>query len=184
MRWSAFFILAYLLIGVQIGISHAGSATAAHPAIVLLGAVFIALNAPRKVALLACFILGLIQDLMTLQPLGVSAVEYALVALLVVNAQDVVYRNHPLTHAFLGLVCGLLGAVTLLMHAWIYGLLRRKLNEAGLPVGRELLGVLYTALAAPVVLGILQRMTRYFGFRTVRAASRTRVIRSAGPRWS
>src|SRR5256885_17206422 len=98
MRWLAYFILAYLAIAVQIGLGPFMRYHEAQPNFVLLAGIFIALNAPRDAALLGCFCMGLIQDLVTQQPPGLFALSYGLTALVVVGSHHVVNREHPLTH--------------------------------------------------------------------------------------
>ena len=51
---------------------------------------------------------GVMQDLLTQTPLGLYALSYGLVGMFVVSTQEVVYREHPLTHFSLALVGGLL----------------------------------------------------------------------------
>src|SRR5690554_3436804 len=107
MRWLTYFILAYVALGVQIGTSGFLRYQGAGPNFVLLAAIFIAINAPRDSALLGCFVLGAMQDLVTQQSLGLYAFSYGLVAMFVVSTQNLVYRAHPLTHFSLALVGGL-----------------------------------------------------------------------------
>ncbi len=64
MRWPPFFILAYIVLGMQIGLSGIVNVHGAKPDFVLMAAIFIALNASRDPALLGCFILGLLRDLL------------------------------------------------------------------------------------------------------------------------
>jgi cell shape-determining protein MreD len=108
------------------------------------------------------------QDLFTLQPLGTWALCYSLVALSVLSVQEIVYRDHPLTHFTLALVGGILCAVVLTAQGWIYPLLHGGAHR-GLGVLQHLSSALYTAILAPVVLAVLQRMRGAFGFRKQRA---------------
>ena len=98
MRWLAYVILAYIAIAVQIGLGPYVRYRGAQPNLVLLAAVFIALNAPRDAALLGCFCMGVLQDLVTQQPPGLFALSYGLTAMVAVSVHQVVYREHPLTH--------------------------------------------------------------------------------------
>src|SRR5947208_13176030 len=104
MRWPAYFILAYLAIGLQIGLGEYVRVGGAMPNLVLLAVIFIALNAPRDAALLGCFGIGMIEDLVGLHPLGLYALAYSLVGMFVVSTQELVYREHPVTHFTLGFV--------------------------------------------------------------------------------
>src|SRR5918993_4437180 len=120
MRWFAYFILAYFAIALQIGLAPYVRYNDAAPNLVLLAAVFIALNAPRDAALLGCFCLGVLQDLVTQQQPGLFALSYGIVAMFVVSTHHVVYREHPLTHFSMALIGGLVTAGVLLLHGWIY----------------------------------------------------------------
>jgi hypothetical protein len=74
------------------------------------------------------------QDLFTLQPIGTWALAYSMVALSALSVQEIVYRNHPLTHFSLTLVGGILCAVVLTLQGWVYPLL-----HAGSPAGQSAL---------------------------------------------
>src|SRR5262245_5980935 len=162
MRWLAYYILAYIFLGLQLGLQGQIRIGSAWPNLVLLAVIFIAINAPRDAALLGCFGLGLLQDLTTQQPLGVFAFSYGLLAMFTVSTQQVVYRGHPLTHFSLALAGSLLTGVIMLLNVWIRG-----------PRGDFTLMVMfysavYTALLGPIVLGLLQRMRRAFAFQSPR----------------
>lgn len=160
MRWPPYFILAYLALGVQAGVGADVAVGLAQPNLVLIAAIFIALHAPRDSALLGCFAMGLLQDLLTLQPLGLFALSYGLVGLFVVSSQEIVYREHPLTHVLLTLAGSLMTGGVLLVHAWVRG--------PSLPVGSVLMSALYTAAVAPAVLWPLARFRRVFAFQSPR----------------
>ena len=70
MRWLSYFILAYLALGAQVAVRPFVSVGEAVPNFLLMIVVFLAMNAPREPALLGCFFLGLMQDLLTLQALA------------------------------------------------------------------------------------------------------------------
>src|SRR5262245_5852688 len=122
MRWFTYFILAYMMMGLQIGlkpfVTVAGNVW---PNFVLLAVIFIAINAPRDAALLGAFGLGLMQDLCTAEVLGLFAISYSLVAMFTVSTQQVVYRGHPLTHFSLALFGGLICAFVAILHGLIHG---------------------------------------------------------------
>src|SRR5687768_5377468 len=119
MRWLTYFILAYLALGLQVGLGQYVSYMGATPNLVLLAVIFIAINAPRDAALLGCFGLGLMHDLLTHQPPGLFAFAYGLVGLMAVGGQQVVYREHPLTHFSMALAGGVVVAVVVLLNGWI-----------------------------------------------------------------
>src|SRR5271155_2385884 len=107
MRWLPFSILAYLVLGLQIGAARSVEIGSAgdQPDFILIAVVFVILNAPRDAALLGSFILGALEDLVSGQPFGLYALSYAMIALCLSQAMQAVYRDHPLTH----FICVLFG---------------------------------------------------------------------------
>src|ERR1700760_4481629 len=118
MRWISYFILAYVTLGLQIGLAPHLRYQGAAPNLVLLAVIFIALNAPPDAALLGAFVLGVLQDLLTQQQPGLFAFSYGLVGMFVVSTQQLVYREHPLTHLSLALIAGIMTACIILLHGW------------------------------------------------------------------
>jgi len=180
MRWLAYFILAYVAIALQIGLGPYLRYKGAQPNLVLLAAVFVALNAPRDAALLGCFCMGVLQDLVTQQPPGLFALSYGLTAMLAVSMNQVVYREHALTHFSVALVGGLLTMAVLLVHGWVHPAAAKAVGPDGattlpairLSAGVEFVRVVYTAALAPVVLGLLQRSKKVFAFQPQRRKAR------------
>jgi rod shape-determining protein MreD len=175
MRWITYFILAYLAIALQIGLAPFVRYKGAAPNLVLIAAVFIALNAPRAPALLGCFCLGVLQDLVTQQQPGLYALSYGLTAMLVFGANQVVYREHPLAHFSLVLIGGLITMVVLLVHGWIYPPSPRVAVPNGpvlpairLSVVTELTRAAYTAVLAVALLWMLQKAKKAFAFQPQR----------------
>jgi rod shape-determining protein MreD len=164
MRWFSFFILTYLALGLQSGLARAIEFDHAAPDFVLLAAVFIALNAPHDTALLACFILGVLSDLAFGGTMGLFAFVYGMVGIFIASAQRAIGYRHPAAHFILTLSAGLIAAVILALHAW----LRPPLAAGHYPVLPLFSSALYTAILAPVVLGILQKFRGVFRFHTSR----------------
>jgi rod shape-determining protein MreD len=162
MRWPAYFILAYIAVGLQIGLGEFLRVGGALPNLILLAVIFIALNAPRDAALLGCFGIGMIQDLVGLHPLGLYALAYAVVGMFVVSTQELVYRSHPLTHFTLALIGGMIVAAVVCIHGWLQG--------PPESISALLATALYSAILAPLVLGGLQLTRKAFAF-----SSRRRV---------
>ena len=157
MRWFSYFILAYLALGLQIGAGEFLRVGGAKPDLVLLAVIYIAINAPRPAALAGGLGMGLMVDLVGLGPLGLYALAYGVVALFVVSMQEVVYREHPMAHVRVAFISSLLVSTIGLVHGWIHPPL--------LPLGVQFKAALYTALLAPLVLGVLHRMKRAFAFK-------------------
>lgn len=155
MRWIVYFILAYVAVGLQVGLAPYLRFGEGSINFVLLAVIFIALNAPREPALLGAFVLGVLQDLLSSHGLGLHAFSYGLVAMFTISTQEFVYRENPLTHLTLGLVGGLLTAVILVLHAWL---------KVTAPIKAPFINAILTAAVAPIVLGLLQRMKRAFAF--------------------
>jgi rod shape-determining protein MreD len=165
--------------GLQLGLGPFIAYHGASPNLVLLAAVFVAVNAPRGQGLMACFFLGFIQDLGTLQTFGLFALCYGLVALIIANTQQVVYKDHPLTHFSLTLGAGLLTAAVIIAQGWLHPPLPQALDMKAvdkpyhISATIELTRVIYTAILAPFVLGLMKRTKPMFGFSSGRRQGRS-----------
>ncbi len=168
MRLAAYFIFAYLMLGIQAGIGAFLERHGASFNLALIAVLFISLNAPRNAALLGSFGIGFLQDLLTAGQPGIYAFSYGLVAVLVAALGHVVNREHLAAHFVLALFCGLLTALVVLLHGWIH--------PAGpgvrISVGTEFLRVLYTAILAPILLFALGRIRGVFAFQPGRKRAR------------
>ncbi len=158
MRLPAYLILVYLAIGLQIGMGDfvRVGASGARPDLVLLAVVFIAINAPRDAALLGAFGIGLVKDMTTLTPLGLYAIAYSLVGMFTVAMRDYVKRAHPVTHVTLGFFCSMVAGAVVLAHGWVKG--------PPASFAEVFWSAVYTALVAPVVLGLLNLAKGAFAF--------------------
>ena len=114
MRWSVFFLLAYLTLVVQTSLVQwltfsAGAAGTVQPDLLALTAAFIALFARAGLdAMLAAWALGLAADLTTQAAVGVMPVTYALAAGAVFRLRDAFFRDRISTRLVLTLVFCLL----------------------------------------------------------------------------
>jgi len=155
--------------GLQLGLGPFIAYRGAAPNLMLLAAVFVAVNAPRHAALLGCFLLGFIQDLGTLQAFGLFAFCYGLIAIIIVNTQQVVYKDHPLTHFSLTLGAGLVTAAVIVAQGWLHPpalMIDARTADKPFHISAtiELTRVIYTAILAPIVLGLMKRTKPMFGF--------------------
>jgi rod shape-determining protein MreD len=170
MRWLAYFILAYVMLGLQLGLGAHVQYRGVGPDLVLLAVIFISLNAPREEAMLGAFLLGAMQDLVTLQPMGLYAFSYGLVAMIVSTGGQLAYREHPLTQFVMTLLGGIITAIILLIQGWIHPVGPARAEGgfviAAVHLSPQTIAVMvgYTAVLAPIVLGVLQRMHRVFAF--------------------
>jgi len=156
MRWLSWFILAYIALGIQMGLGEFVRVRGGTPNVAMLAVIFIALWAERDAALLACFMIGAMQDLTTLAPLGLYALAYSLVGLFVTGAQDVADREHPVTHMSVAFVSGSIVAAVLVLHGYLRG--------PRVPLGELFASIIYTSILAPIVLFTLQKIRRVFAF--------------------
>jgi len=105
------------------------------------------------------------QDLLTQQTLGVYAFSYGLVAMFVISTQQLVYREHPLTHLSVAFSASVICAVIILVHGlFVY----HGTPEQRIAPSKLLYTTLYTTALSPIILGVLQKMKRAFGFQTRR----------------
>ena len=157
MRWIPFILLAYVMLGIQTGLG--GLSVLGGVNFVLIAAVFLSLNAPRAVAVPACFGMGLLQDLVGIGPIGTFALTYSVVALLIAGTDRALSAEHPLTHFVITLAGGIVTAILL----WLHG----RLAKYGVPLGFGdlLASAFYSAVAAMPALWVLNRLRRRFRFR-------------------
>ncbi|HEX4125045.1 MAG TPA: rod shape-determining protein MreD [Tepidisphaeraceae bacterium] len=172
MRWFVYFILAYLAMGLQIGLAPYITFRGAAPNFGLLAMIFIAANAPRDAALLGCFAIGLLQDLLSQQQPGLFAFSYGLIAWLITGAQQPLVRHSLTAQTLLTFAGGILTTIVLLLQSWLHPAgpaIAAAAGGAALPAIRIsasslFLGAIYTTVLAPIVLGLLNRGKKLFAF--------------------
>ena len=110
----------------------------------------------RSAALLGSVLMGLMQDILTTTPLGTYGFAYGMVALLIVSVQQVVHREHPVTHFSLSLIGSIMTGLVLMGVGWRHG---------SMPAVLALLvqSLLTAALSVPVV-WLLMRFRKAFAF--------------------
>ncbi|HTW95000.1 MAG TPA: rod shape-determining protein MreD [Tepidisphaeraceae bacterium] len=167
MRWLAFSILAYLVLGIQSGAGTfvAVGSMSAQPNLVLIAVIFVILNAPHDEALLGAVILGALQDLVSSQPFGLFALSYGITAVFLTQAMQAVYRDHPVTHFVCVLFGGFVTAVVITIHGWVH-------PQGAAAASAFFASAVYSAVLAPVVLWGMQRSRRFFGFQPLRRTIR------------
>lgn len=171
MRLLPYLILAYVAVALQIGLGSLLAFGGSAPNFVLLAAIFIALQAPREAALLGCFGLGLIHDLVSQQPLGLYALAYGLVALMIVGSQSSLQRENPVAHLMLAAVGGIVVTLVILVNqrSAPAGPAVQVSPDVTLPAirvgpGALIWGVVWTTLLAPVVLWPMNKLRKRFAF--------------------
>jgi rod shape-determining protein MreD len=155
-----YILLGYLAVGVQVGLNgfvHLGRTS---PNVVLVVVVFIALFVTREPARVACFVLGLMQDLLTQQTLGLYAISYGFVGVVIGNSQAMLFKERPLAHAAATLVGSLMTWLVLLIHGWIFG--------PGVSLAAAFYSTVLTVLLAPPVMIGLMKLRPLLGIRASR----------------
>lgn len=170
MRKGIFFIFAYLMLGIQFGISRYAGYHGAAPNLGLIAALFIALFARRNSALLGSFAVGLLQDLLSYQQPGLYALSYGLLAVIVVIVHRSINPNHPASHFLLALLGGFITAMVLLTHSLFHPAspafveAGTKMRAMRIPPGIEMMRVVVTAVIAPFLLVPANRVREVFSF--------------------
>ncbi len=160
MRLLPYILLAYIALGVQSGLGVLWTEGGSSPNLVLIAAIFIATHATRSAALLGCFCMGLMQDLLTLQPLGLYAFSYGLIALMLIGSQPALKRANALVHILTALFSATVVMLIVLINQFF-------LTPAGEPhpgAWPMFKGVLLTTLLAPLLLWLLHKTRKAFVF--------------------
>lgn len=160
MRFLPTILLSYLVLGIQSGLTPYIGIRNATPNLMVPVVVFIALYAPREPALIGVFILGLMQDVLSQDPLGVHALVCAAVAAATRITQPAIHREHWLTHLVLGLIGGALQGLVL----WLVGL--RMPPRPSFDVLAY--SAIYTAVLTPILLKGLISIRKVFAFQPER----------------
>ncbi len=164
MRWFTFIILAYVMLGLQIGLGRVIGVGEAQINFVLIAATFIAINCHRSPAILGCFALGLLQDMVSPGPLGLYAMAYSTMALMVAGTDRALSVEHPFTHFLVTFFGGLVVAIIIWVHSKVYTIIHG--TNITTPLVPLLVGTFYTSLLSLPVLWILTKMRKAFRFRT------------------
>jgi len=190
MRWTVFALAAYAALALQVGLARHVSLGSAQPQIVLLLAVFVALSAPTRTAVVACGILGLFMDLLaspyvlaataTLEPapqaatiLGPYTLGYMAGGYLVVQLRPMLFRHHPLTMAAMALAAGAEAHLLVVGLLWLrnwYEPIEGFIASAEL--GVRGLGLLYTAGLGLLLAYPAKWITPAFAFHTGKHSGR------------
>ena len=116
MRWTVFFILAYLLIGLQTSLAPLLRIDFVAPNLLMILAVYIALHTSGTTASYACLLLGLAVDLTTPYPLadgvrdaailGPNMIGFVFGGWIVLQLRNLVYRDSPVGIAVVVFLAG------------------------------------------------------------------------------
>jgi rod shape-determining protein MreD len=163
LNWIVFIFIAYVTLGLQLGLGGVLQWGHWMPSLPLMLVLFMSLHAPMRYALSSCLIVGLGHDLISSAGLGTYVFSYGLVGLVVLQLRLLLYREHALTHVTLGFLMGTLVAMLIAMQ----NILRTWLGHAtsGATLGSGFATALTTTIASPLVIYLLRRIRRSFSFR-------------------
>ena len=114
--------------------------------------------------------IGFLQDLLSEQQPGLFAFAYGLVAMLVVETHQSVSRGQVIKQFVFALIAGLITAVVILLHSWLHPAGEAAsdgkiiLPAVRISAGVEFTRAVYTAVLAPIVLGVVDRVRSLFAF--------------------
>ena len=180
MRWAVFFMLLMALLTLQTTFGTRLEWMGARPDWLLILVVFLAFHADHRDAVIGGWCVGFCADLMSIERLGVIALGYALIALLIVNMRDALFRYRWTTQVLVTFfACILVRTAWTAYRTTMYDIDDSLMSDLGMNI---LVVSLYTALWAPVlhgglrgVGGVLGLNVRRVGFVESRARGRGRV---------
>ena len=142
MRWVSFFILVFVTMVLQVGLGRLIGLGPQRimPDLLLLLAVVLAFRGPVDEVLLASWFLGLAKDLTSQAPLGMYALSFGLLALLITRLRGVLYGENMLTQA----VAALVGSFLVEHLVFVLGLLKGRYT--GAVYESVVLGMMFSAL--------------------------------------
>lgn len=160
--WLGFLILAFITVCVQTAFAPHVEIMHTRPDLMLLLVVFYGIHARGTDGLLTAWVAGLFTDLCTQEPLGLFCVLYSLVALVLMQVRELVFRDHLMTHVVLTFVFALAVKLVLAFYVrWRYPLVSSE-NPIFI---RALVSALYTTALAPLVQYPLIRFQRALALR-------------------
>ena len=189
MRWTVFFVFAYLFLALETGLDKLLAYNNASPSFLLVLAVFVGLSAPRTAVVWSLLILGLLTDLTgsyytvkqeSLWLIGPAALGYLCGAVVILQLRGLVYRDSAIALAVMVFVIGIFVCLVTIAVLALRGLpwLPWSIGDpiadwsAAAALAQAFGELVYCALAALPLGLILTRTARVWGFQTSKARSR------------
>ncbi len=161
MRWLAFAIVVVIGLTAQTALAPRVAVYSVRPDWLLVVVVFLALYVPSKPAVIGAWIIGISADLMTVERMGFIALSFALTALAILSIRDYLFRNHWSTQLAITLVaCVSVRGVWMIYQRTMF---EHSTGLASSVLVDVVLVSVYTALWAPLIHGLLNRMARPLG---------------------
>lgn len=165
MRWINTIFFVVLLGLIQNSFLRIVSVEGIRPDLLLLFTLYLGLYGRREDVVVGSWLAGLCKDLLTMGHIGVFALLFLLLGILLVTTREALFREHPLTQmmvVFLSILC--LNIIFLIPFSIYF----RLKNFPLLLI--EAAGVaLYSALLAPVCFFIFSRLRGLLGIRLARS---------------
>ncbi len=168
MKWVPFAILAVVVVVCQTTfVQTLMVIRATWPQWVIILAVHYALWGPSPDAAIAAWILGLIVDLQTASPhpVGLYAFSYGLAAWIIIRIRQVLFRDHPVTHAIVTLAFAFSIQVVAGLYFWWKHRIPINTEDFWRPA---FFFAGYTAVWAPCLHWVLIRFQRWTGLGPMR----------------
>jgi rod shape-determining protein MreD len=166
LNWILVLVIAYLLCLMQTGMTSWlrwwGEAS---PNLLLVLLIFLGLHAPLHTLAMASVVLGVAYDLTHSTPFGFGTISFALIGLSMVQLRQMVFREHPISHATLGLVCGVMLAVILVVLQWFRGWVFEIPIESRSSLGVLLKSAVLTIPATVVLVWLLRKYRSTLGLK-------------------
>ena len=162
MRWFPFFLLAYIVVAVQLALRGALGWGQWTPNLVFLLVVFVGMHALIEPAMIAGLILGLMHDVIASHGIGTHALAYALLAAIAVQLRGIMYSDHIVTHIMMPLALGVLLLAYLLVRQWIRNLYYPY--DHPITFGSGVASLISTCVLAVPAIWLLRNFRRTFAF--------------------
>jgi len=160
MRWLTFSIVACIAVCVQTTLAQSLQLFGVGPQFVLIIMVHYALHARTSDGLIACWLLGLLVDLTSVERLGVVALAYGLTGMIVWSIRDLMFIRHPFTHFIVTFLSCFAIDCILRIFFRIYYDVPGSLIYLGL---ESLCSAAYTGLWAVIIHSLLMRLEKPLG---------------------
>ena len=166
MRWVVAIILAYLAAVLQSTVVRYISLGGVGPDLFVILAVVYLLRAKRDDALIVSWVIGLTKDLSSSGPMGLYAIAFGVMAVVVVRLRELVLAEQVSTQVIVTFAAVLMTEWMALLLAWVFGAAERFL-------WREFFWhfffvAVYSAVLAPPVHWLARRGRSVLGFPSVR----------------
>jgi len=179
MRWPVFFTLAYLALGVELGLAPLWSIGGVTPSPVWVLVVFVAMSAPPTIAIWSALLMGAALDLShiygtaggvtDLVLIGPMTLGFLVGAWVTLQFRSAVYRGSPIALAVMTALAGAFAflVATAVVAARAFPFLTNEPIENWTASGElvhRALQLLYTTCLAIPMGSLLLRLVRWFGF--------------------